>query len=152
MGLSLREAARQTGRSKSTILCAIQAGGLSATRTDDGSWSIDTRELFRVYERKQSKANSESAEDTAGADAADAAPPPEPWEAEIRALQAIIANERERRAEDRQRMIEMRVEHSERIIELQSERDDWREQAKRVGALPAPAPPAARRWWWRRSA
>ena len=47
-------------------------------------------------------------------------------------------------------MIEMRVEHSERIIELQAERDDWREQAKRLLTLPAPAPPAPRRRWWQR--
>jgi hypothetical protein len=46
-------------------------------------------------------------------------------------------------------MIEMRVEHSERIIELQAERDDWREQAKRSLVLPLAEPPGQRRWWWR---
>lgn len=51
MGLSLREAAREAGKSKSTILRAVQAGRLSATRTDDGGWSIDPSELFRVYPR-----------------------------------------------------------------------------------------------------
>ena len=51
-GLSLREAARETGRSKGAILRAIQAGGLSAARTDDGSWSIEPSELSRIYELK----------------------------------------------------------------------------------------------------
>ena len=149
MGLSLREAARKTGRSKSAILRAIQAGGLNAARANDRSWSIDASELFRVYEPKPSTAAQADAEETLGRDAPDAPLGTAPLEAEIRALQAMIASERERRAEDRQRMIEMRVEHSERIIELQAERDDWREQAKCLLALPSPEPPAPRRWWWR---
>jgi hypothetical protein len=149
MGLSLREAARKTGRSRSTILRAIQAGGLSVARKNDRLWSIDASELFRVYEPKPSTAARADTEESVGRDAPDAPLGTAPLEAEIRALQAMIASERERRAEDRQRMIEMRVEHSERIIELQAERDDWREQAKRSLALPSPEPPGQRRWWWR---
>lgn len=51
-GLSLRQAATETGTSKSTILRAIQGGRLSAPRTDDGGYSIDPAELFRVYPPK----------------------------------------------------------------------------------------------------
>src|SRR3954447_323254 len=49
MALSLRQAARTAGVSKSTISRAIQAGRLSASRSDDGGWSIDPAELCRVY-------------------------------------------------------------------------------------------------------
>lgn len=47
--LSLREAAEQTGVSKSTIFRAIKAGRMSAPRNDDGEFQIDPAELFRVY-------------------------------------------------------------------------------------------------------
>jgi excisionase family DNA binding protein len=47
--LSLREAAQQAGTSKSTILRAVKAGRLSATRDDDGGYRIDPAELHRVY-------------------------------------------------------------------------------------------------------
>jgi len=150
-GMSLREAARETGRSKGAILRAIQAGGLSAAKTDDGSWSIEPSELSRIYELKSGVAVQVTENERVGQGISDeTAIRVTQLESEIKALQASIATERERRAEDRQRMIEMRVEHSERIIELQAERDDWREQAKRLLTLPAPAPPAPRRRWWQR--
>jgi excisionase family DNA binding protein len=50
--LSLREAAEQTGVSKSTIFRAIKAGRMSAPRNDDGEFQIDPAELFRVYPPK----------------------------------------------------------------------------------------------------
>src|SRR5215213_6965477 len=43
------QAARLTGKSKPTITRAIKAGVLSATRNDDGSYSIDAAELARVF-------------------------------------------------------------------------------------------------------
>src|SRR5215213_6240225 len=43
------QAARLTGKSKPTITRAIKAGTLSATRNDDGSYSIDAAELARVF-------------------------------------------------------------------------------------------------------
>lgn len=52
MELSLIQAAKETGRSKSTIHRAIKSGKLSATRHEDGSYSIDPAELFRAYPKK----------------------------------------------------------------------------------------------------
>lgn len=49
MNLSLGEAARVAGVSKSTINRAISRGRLSANRKDDGSYEIDPAELCRVY-------------------------------------------------------------------------------------------------------
>jgi len=52
MELSLTQAAKETGRSKSTIHRAIKSGKLSATRHEDGSYSIDPAELFRAYPKE----------------------------------------------------------------------------------------------------
>ena len=47
--LSLSQAAKLTGKSKSTINRAIKTGKLSATRHEDGSYSIDSAELSRAF-------------------------------------------------------------------------------------------------------
>jgi hypothetical protein len=46
---SLAQAAKAAGKSKPTIARAIKAGKLSATRGEDGSYTIDPSELARVY-------------------------------------------------------------------------------------------------------
>jgi hypothetical protein len=51
--LSLQEAVEQTGTSKIDIWRAIQAGALSAKKTDDGGFAIDPDDLFAVFETKQ---------------------------------------------------------------------------------------------------
>jgi hypothetical protein len=122
---SLRQAAQEAGTSKSTVLRAIQSGRLSATRTDDGGYSIDPAELFRVYPSKP--AADQVVDRFAGQDAT--APTPAGMtdllmrqaqlEAALSGVQAILDVER-RRAE-----------------ELRTERDRWAAQAERL-ALPAP--------------
>ena len=47
--LSLSEAARESGQSKSTIWRAVNSGGLPATRTYTGDYQIDPAELHRVF-------------------------------------------------------------------------------------------------------
>jgi excisionase family DNA binding protein len=148
-GLSLREAAQQAGTSKSTILRAIQNGRLSAARTDDGGYSIDPAELFRVYPPKSSTDAHQSTDHCVGQDAPPTATPVDAGatdatelrirtaalEAELSALKAILEAEK-RRAE-----------------ELREDRDRWHAQAERL-ALPAPIsePPVHQSWWpWRRA-
>jgi excisionase family DNA binding protein len=140
-GLSLREAATQAGTSKSTILRAIQSGRLSAARTDDGGYSIDPSELFRVYQPKSPPvAADHSTDQSAGQDAPPAATPDTTelrihnaqLESEINALKAILEAEK-KRAE-----------------EIREDRDRWARQAERL-ALPAPEE-SPRRSWWRRLA
>jgi hypothetical protein len=46
---TLGTASQATGCAKSTILRAIKAGRISATRDDIGQWAIDPSELFRVF-------------------------------------------------------------------------------------------------------
>ncbi len=47
--LTLGQAAKLAGTSKTTLTRAIRAGRLSATRRDDGGYAIDPAELCRVY-------------------------------------------------------------------------------------------------------
>ena len=93
--LSLREAAEQTGVSKSTVFRAIRAGKLSAARTADGNFEIDPAELFRVYAPKQTPVAVECvAEQKLGHDAPDAetAMKLALLDAEVKALREMVAN------------------------------------------------------------
>ena len=49
MTYSLQQAADAAGVNKSTILRAIQAGKVSATRNEHDQWLIEPAELHRVY-------------------------------------------------------------------------------------------------------
>jgi hypothetical protein len=122
--LSLTQAAKIAGKSKSTINRAIKSGKLSATRRDDGSYSIDGAELARVFQigtQLDSKWIS-------------AAPPMEQvrtaiLEAENAALRAALDREREA------------------LDEVRADRDAWKQQATALLA----ASPKRRSWWiWRR--
>lgn len=47
---TLGQAAKATGKSKSTILKAIKSGRISGRKNDIGDWEIEPVELHRVYE------------------------------------------------------------------------------------------------------
>lgn len=47
--LTLSQAAKATSKSKSTLNRAIKSGRLSATRNEDGTFSIDPSELARAF-------------------------------------------------------------------------------------------------------
>ncbi len=124
-GLSLREAAQQAGTSKSTILRAIQSGRLSATRTDDGGYSIDPAELCRVYPPRPEpdQCADHGAGQGAPAPATDAATELRirnaQLEAGFNALKAILEAEKKH------------------LEEIREDRDRWAAQAERL-ALPSP--------------
>lgn len=128
--LSLREAAEQTGVSKSTIFRAIKAGRMSAPRDDDGNFAIDPAELFRVY-------------------------PPKETTAEISAEARDVPAQPETRSEGQSASdpdtVELRVRNAaleaeirglrEMADELRRTRDQWQAQAERATlALAAPKP------------
>lgn len=56
MLLSLSEAAKATGKNKSTILRAVQSGRLKAS-LDDMKYVIDERDLFELYAPVRTDAN-----------------------------------------------------------------------------------------------
>jgi hypothetical protein len=69
---SIRDAAREAGVSKTSILRAIQSGRMSAPRKDDGGYAIDPAELFRVFPPK-----SEGQRDSSGTRSEGQTVPPE---------------------------------------------------------------------------
>jgi excisionase family DNA binding protein len=125
-GLSLREAAQQARTSKSTILRAIQSGRMSASRTDDGGYSIDPAELCRVYPPRP-EAPDQSADQSLGQGATGSATDAATelrirnaqLEAGFNALKAILEAEKKH------------------LEEVREDRDRWAAQAERL-ALPAP--------------
>lgn len=50
MKYTLGQAAKATGKAKSTILRAIKNGTISATKRDGGAYQIDPSELHRVFD------------------------------------------------------------------------------------------------------
>lgn len=52
MPYTLGQAAKECGRSKPTLLSAINKGRLAANRNERGEWQIDPDELERVYPPK----------------------------------------------------------------------------------------------------
>lgn len=149
--LSLREAAEQTGVSKSTIFRAIKGGRMSAPRDADGNFAIDPAELFRVYPPKADVEESHTGTRDVPVTPAtrpevQGAPDPDTVELRVRnaALEAEIRGLREM------------------ADELRRTRDAWQAQAERATlALSAPqnggeagvsksAQPPAPSWgaWW----
>lgn len=49
MSYTLGDAAKATGKSKTTLHRAIKSGKISAYKAEDGSYSIDPAELHRVF-------------------------------------------------------------------------------------------------------
>ena len=140
MTYSLKQAAQVTGKTRPTILRAIQKSKISATRHDvTGAWQIDPAELHRVYPPvEQSDEHASEIERRNN-----------PVMVEVQLLRERIA--------DKDAM----------IAELREDRDQWRDQAQRLALTdqrvetapdvivtppPTATAPKARRWWQRRVA
>ena len=125
--LTLRQAADEVGKNKSTIHRAIKSGKLSATRKSKSSpWEIDPAELHRVFP----KPSHETAKrDTAGQNATPSAAP------ELQALQRDLA-ERDRQIE--QLETERRRERDnlkETIDDLRTRLDQENEERRKLTHL-----------------
>lgn len=115
--LTLGEAAKEVGKSKTTLTRAINAGRLSAKRLDDGSYQIDPSELFRVYDL----ATPETVAQPSNGEVRDPAETPDNSKVVemLREQIELIQTERERE----------RRQLTDRIDELNQEREDWKTQA-----------------------
>lgn len=121
--LSLSQAAKLTSKSKSTINRAIKTGKLSATRHEDGTYSIDPAELTRAFD----------VEPLEGAKRRDADPDGTRLLERITALEAMLNREREISAD------------------LKEDRDRWRQQATALLTDQRPTNSTSTKWWhWRR--
>jgi hypothetical protein len=125
---TLRAAAKVTGRDRTTIMRAIRAGKLSATRdAATGAWLIEPAELHRLYPPD------EAAQAGAGSDAQlRTSDPPGETLAELREVRARLDDA------------------LDQIQDLRRQRDRAQEQ---LTALLADQRPRRRAWWrWRREA
>lgn len=127
MLLTLGQAAKLAGKGKTTLTRAIQAGRLSATRREDGSYQIDPAELCRVYSVRIETPETvtrdrhavhhatpgETPHATPSRDPDTAARMAE-LETELRMLRELLTEVRESRDE------------------LRADRDDWRARAERL--------------------
>lgn len=130
MKLSASQAAKRTGKSVPTITRAIKSGKLSAEKIPSGGYKIDASELFRVFKAVANNTNVKG----------NALPDETP-------LLGVITNQETKLLSEKLEALEAA------LADAKSERDEWREQAKRLAlALPPPdasSPPKKRRWWFR---
>jgi hypothetical protein len=119
---TLGMAAKAAGVSKSTLRRAIDAGRLSATRRDDGSYEIDPAELHRVFPRSSAGTSEMARSDTAVGTGA---------------LQVEVDLLRERL-----------VDKEAVIDDLRRRLDAEAEERRRLTALLTDQRPPRRRRWW----
>lgn len=120
--LSLSQAAKTAGKSKSTINRAIKSGKLSATRHDDGTYTIAASELFRAF---PSGTPEGSTWFTTQPNDAPTGTPNEADKVKIAALEEALQRERELNED------------------LKADRDHWRQQATALLS----APTQKKKWW-----
>ena len=129
MKLSASRAAKKTGKSVPTITRAIKSGKLSAEKTKSGGYQIDAAELFRVFKPVTEK--------------------PNPSVTTLQNETHEVTNDETPKS----RLLKERIEALEEALsDAKAERDEWRNQAKRLAlALPAPdtAAPPKRGFWAR---
>lgn len=122
--LSLSQAAKLTAKSKSTINRAIKTGKISATRHEDGTYSIDPAELTRAFDIEPLEGSKRRHADPDGTRLLE----------RIAALESMLDREREISAD------------------LQEDRDRWRQQATALLTdQRSPSSLKVARWWpWQR--
>jgi hypothetical protein len=150
MLMTIKQAGEATGKSKATILRAIQSSRISATKDDaTGTWMIDPAELHRVFKPVANDAG-------------------EAVQSQVShggAMHLELALMQQRLEELRQERERERADKEAVIADLREDRDRWRTQAEkllltdqRAQAIitapppdaPAAAPASGKRRWWRR--
>ena len=128
MTYTLGQAALAVGKSKGALSKAIKTGRISATKLDNGSYSIDPSELHRVYKPAPSPSEVNSKPTPQNERLETRTTTPEKSN-DIQLLQAKLdlANER---------IDELKNNRDERIEELKNDRDAWKQQANSLLAAP----------------
>lgn len=133
MSYTLGDAAKATGKSKTTLHRAIKSGRISASKAEDGSYSIDPSELHRVFP------------------AATAGTPlgllPKNDEERLSNTLSALRIQLEMHEKERERE---RALLQETIADLREDRDKWRQQATSLltDQRSEPPNPIRRRRWW----
>ena len=123
MSYTLGEAAKVTGTNKTTIQRAIKDGKLSATRKEDGSYSIDPAELHRVYPLVH--LDSSATDSATGAMQRDATHS----NTSTQPLEFAVLEERLRSRDATIRTLE------HQLHDVEEQRDQWHAQAERLTLL-----------------
>ena len=147
MYLSLGQAARETGKSKSVISNALKSGRLSGVRNGKGEWEIDPSELFRVFSPQNGSENEKKND-------LERFSTPENALVELLKEQLQNAKERENQAHEReQQALEREREGREREARLLAllESESAARRDLELKLLPPPEPPPRRHrrpWLW----
>jgi hypothetical protein len=143
---SVNRAAKETGKSASTISRAIKSSKMSAIKNEDGSYSIDAAELFRVYPQE-----------CAAPSMTHHAPPEEaPRNSrEIELLEQMRQQQADTIADLRERLTraeeEARKAHDRLDLRLEYKPAAEIDTGRELITTPEPEPQQARRrWFWQR--
>ena len=131
MQLTLGQAARASGVSKSYLSKLIRRGKISAERQVSGEYRIDPSELDRIAAIRPQK------QDDTGVQEQSDTRQHTGWERERELLLLLVAKQ------------------DQTIEDIRTDRDAWRAQAERAQQTPLLTTPEIqpkqkRRWWWKR--
>lgn len=126
---TLGEAAKATGKQKSTILDSIRKGRISAQKNDFGQWQIDPAELHRIYPPVSQNVQSEGGSVQVEREETNTTPPKiELLEEKIRFLEREI--ERIERSE-----ADLKANRDNLLRKLDDEADERRKAAAEIRRL-----------------
>lgn len=111
MSYTLGQAAKACGKSKSTLSKAVKSGKISVIKNDDGSFSIEPVELFRVFPAVSQTGEGEQSEHK-------------------KTLPETVG-----KTEKDIELIELRIKleaAQDRIKDLEQDKEDWKQQATRL--------------------
>ena len=124
MYLTLGQAAKEVGRSKPTLLNAINKGRISAKKGETGAWEIDPAELFRVYDRVE-PSNGEEASESSAPETPSPAPLEEgkaaALEAEVKGLKDVLDQMRERLSDKDRELDDARKVRDDLMAQVRSQ-------------------------------
>jgi hypothetical protein len=145
MPYTVGQAAKATGKSKPTISRAIKTGAISATRNEDGSYTIDPAELHRVF-----PSVSLSSDETPDLKRSDTPALQVTLQREIELLREMMAS-KDAVIDDLRNRLDREGEERRKLTAILT---DQRAQAiitpPPEAAVQTTAAPAKRRWWQRR--
>lgn len=139
MKFTIGQAAKATGKSKSTISRAIKKGVITATPLGD-RYEIDASELFRVFPATGAQ-NSPSNNAQPPIATGTTPPPPATADVEIKMLREMLDREREMRDQEREQAREV-LERERATV------DDLRQRLTRAELLLTDQRPRRRWWHW----
>lgn len=149
--VSVSEAARLIGQTRTPIYNAIKKGAISAAKNDLGQTVIETSELFRVFSPAAANDDKNTGDNTENSlkNSTESKPQQAENTRESAVLAALLAVEKEKNAMLAETVADLRGERDRLIgvVESQTEQvrllTDQRDRSQAVATAPA-----ARGWWF----